>query len=65
MSPREQMPYTKYSIWKKRYLGASEISFKERFWKHNRNFKHQKYEKWTEPSKYIWKFQIARHSSNN
>ena len=38
----------------KRYLGASEIPFKERFRNHTRDFKHKKYEKCTELSMYIW-----------
>ena len=38
----------------KRYLGASETGFKERFSNHKRDFKHKKYEKCTELSKYIW-----------
>ena len=38
----------------KRYLGASETPFKERFSNHKRDFKHKKYEKCTELSKYIW-----------
>ena len=37
----------------KRYLGASETPFKERFRNHTRDFKHKKYEKCTELSKYI------------
>ena len=38
----------------KRYLGASETPFKERFRSHTRDFKHKKYEKLTGLSKYIW-----------
>ena len=38
----------------KRYLGASETPFKERFRNHTRDFKHKKYDKCTELSKYIW-----------
>ena len=38
----------------KRYLGASEAPFKERFRNHTWDFKHKKYEKCTELSKYIW-----------
>ena len=38
----------------KRYLGASETPFKERFRNHTRDFKHRKYEKCTELSEYIW-----------
>ena len=41
----------------KRYLGASETPFKERFNNHKRDFKHKKYEKCTELSKYIWSLQ--------
>ena len=37
----------------KRYLGASETPFKRRFRNHTRGFKHKKYEKCTELSKYI------------
>ena len=37
----------------KRYVGASETPFKERFQNHTRDFKHKKYEKSTELSKYI------------
>ena len=37
----------------KRYLGASETPFKERFRNHTKDFKHKKYEKYTELSKYI------------
>ena len=36
------------------YLGASETTFKERFRNHIRDYKHKKYEKCTELSKYIW-----------
>ena len=36
----------------KRYLSASETPFKERF--RNQDFKHKKYEKCSELSKYIW-----------
>ena len=36
-----------------RPLEVSETPFKERFRNHTRNFKHQKYEKCTELSKYI------------
>ena len=38
----------------KRYLGASETPFKERFSNHKRDFKDKKYKKSTELSKYIW-----------
>ena len=38
----------------KRYLGASETPFKERFRNHTRDFKHKKCEKCTELSRYIW-----------
>ena len=38
----------------KRYLGASETPFKERFRNYTTNFKHKTYEKCTELSKYIW-----------
>ena len=38
----------------KRYLGASETPFKERFRSHTRDFKHKKCEKLTGLSKYIW-----------
>ena len=38
----------------KRYLGTSEKTFNERFRNHTRGYKHKKYEKSTEPSKYIW-----------
>ena len=38
----------------KRYLGASETPFKERFRNHTWDFKHKKYEKCTELSNYIW-----------
>ena len=41
----------------KRYLGASETPFKERFNNHKRDFKHKKYEKCTELSKYVWSLQ--------
>ena len=34
--------------------GASETLFKERFRNHTRDFKHEKYEKCTELSKFIW-----------
>ena len=37
----------------KRCLGASKTPFKERFRNHTRDFKHKKYEKCTERSKYI------------
>ena len=37
-----------------RHLGTSETTFKKRFRNYTRNFKHQKYEKRTELSKYIW-----------
>ena len=38
----------------KRYLGASETPFKERFRNHTTDFKHKKYEKCSELSKIIW-----------
>ena len=38
----------------KKYLGASETSFKERYNNHTRDFKHKKYMESTELSKYIW-----------
>ena len=38
----------------KRYLGASETPFMERFSNHKRYFKHKKYQNCTELSKYIW-----------
>ena len=38
----------------KKYLGAAETSFKERYSNHTRDFKHKKYMKCTELSKYIW-----------
>ena len=37
----------------KKYLGAAETSFKERYNNHTRHFKHKKYMKCTELSKYI------------
>ena len=37
----------------KRYLGAAETSFKERFRNHTRDFKHKKYQKCIELSKYF------------
>ena len=39
---------------RKKYLGAAETSFKERYNNHTRDFKHKKYMKCTELSKYIW-----------
>ena len=41
----------------KRYLGASETPFKERFNNHKRDFKYKMYEKCTELSKYVWSLQ--------
>ena len=38
----------------KRCLGALKTPFKERFRNHTRDFKHRKYEKCTELSKYFW-----------
>ena len=38
----------------KKYLGAPETSFKARYNNHTRDFKHKKYMKCTELSKYIW-----------
>ena len=38
----------------KKYVGAAETSFKERFSNHTRDFKQKKYTKYTELSKYIW-----------
>ena len=38
----------------KKYLGAVETSFKERYSNHTRDFKHKKYMKCTKLSKYIW-----------
>ena len=38
----------------KKYLGAAETSFKERYSNHTRGFKHKKCMKCTELSKYIW-----------
>ena len=38
----------------KRYLGASETQFKERFRNNTRDFQQKKYQKCTELSKYIW-----------
>ena len=38
----------------KRYLGASETPIKERFRNDTRDFKHKRYKKCTELSKYIW-----------
>ena len=38
----------------KKYLGAAETSFKERYSNHPRDFKYKKYMKCTELSKYIW-----------
>ena len=38
----------------KKYLGAAEFSFKERYSNHTRHFKQKKYMKCTELSKYIW-----------
>ena len=38
----------------KKYLGAAETSFKERYGNHAQDFKHKKYMKCTELSKYIW-----------
>ena len=38
----------------KTYLGTAETSFKERYSNHTRDFKHKKYMKCTELSKYIW-----------
>ena len=38
----------------KKYLGAAETSFKERYSNHTRDFKHKKHMKCTELSKYIW-----------
>ena len=37
----------------KKYLGAAETSFKERYSNHTRDFKHKKHMKCTELSKYI------------
>ena len=39
---------------KKFYIGLTESSFKERYNNHKKSFKHKKYEKETELSKYIW-----------
>ena len=39
---------------RKKYLGAAETSFKERYSNHTRDFKHKRYMKYTELSKYIW-----------
>ena len=41
----------------KRYPGASETPFKERFNNHKRDFKHKMYEKCTELSKIVWSLQ--------
>ena len=38
----------------KKYLGAAETSFEERYSNHRRDFKHKKYMKCTELLKYIW-----------
>ena len=38
----------------KKYLGAAETSFNERYSNHTQDFKHKKYMKCTELSKYIW-----------
>ena len=38
----------------KKYLGAAETSFKERYSNHTQDFKHKKHMKCTELSKYIW-----------
>ena len=44
----------------KKYLGAVETSFKERYNNHARDFKHRKYMKYTELSKYIWSLKNQR-----
>ena len=38
----------------KKYLGATETSFKEKYSNHKRDFKHKKYMKCTKLSNYIW-----------
>ena len=38
----------------KKYLGAVETSFKERYRNHKQDFKHKRYLKCTKLSKYIW-----------
>ena len=39
---------------KKRYIGLTETTFKTRYGNHVKSFKHRKYSKETELSKYIW-----------
>ena len=39
---------------RKIYIGASETTFKERYRNHTKDFKHRKYSKSTELSKYVW-----------
>ena len=45
---------------KKTYIGISQPTFKERLRNHNKSFKHKKYEKETELSKYIWQLKEAK-----
>ncbi|XP_065070331.1 uncharacterized protein LOC135695263 [Rhopilema esculentum] len=40
---------------KKKYIGLTEGTFKLRYANHNKDFKHERYKKSTELSKYIWK----------
>ena len=39
---------------KKRYIGLAETTFKQRYSNHLKSFKHKKYSKETELSKYVW-----------
>ena len=44
----------------KTYIVISQPTFKERLRNHNKSFKHKKYEKETELSKYIWQLKEAK-----
>ena len=49
---------------KKTYIGISQPSFKERLSNHKKSFKHKKYEKETELSKYIWRLKETKTKFN-
>ena len=49
----------------KRYHGASETPFKERFRNYTRDLKHKKYDNCTELSKYIWTLKMSWYNINS
>ena len=44
------------------YIGLTSSTFKERYYRHNKSFNHEKYENETELSKYAWRLKKNKFS---